>query len=98
MLAFIRTALSFAGLGFAVAKFGLSPRLAHVAAYLGTLMVLVGLVLAVVGLAQHRALMRTLKPEAASAHRHSLALHVAAGVSCVLVCGLLAAYLIAGAM
>jgi uncharacterized membrane protein YidH (DUF202 family) len=97
LLAYIRTALSFAGLGFAVAKFGLSPRLAHAAAYLGTLMVLVGLVLTIVGLAQHRALISNLERETASAHAQSLTLHVAAAVSCVLVCGLLAAYLIAGA-
>jgi len=32
LLAYIRTALSFAGLGFAVAKFGLSPRLEQASA------------------------------------------------------------------
>jgi uncharacterized membrane protein YidH (DUF202 family) len=97
LLAYIRTALSFAGLGFAVAKFGLSPRLEQVAGYPGTLMVLVGLILTVAGLAQHRALLRRLEPDAPAARRHSLALHVLAGISGALVCALLAAYLIAGA-
>ena len=36
LLAYIRTALSFAGLGYAVAKFGLNPKTMHVAGYLGT--------------------------------------------------------------
>ena len=43
LLAYIQTALAFAGLGFAVAKFGLNPRTMHVSGYLGTFMVLVGL-------------------------------------------------------
>ena len=57
LLAYIRTALAFAGLGFAVAKFGLNPK-THAAGYLGTFMVLVGLVVAVIGFAQHRIVMR----------------------------------------
>lgn len=96
LLAYIRTSLSFAGLGFAVAKFGLDPRQGRVAAYLGTLMVLVGFALSVVGFVQHRALMRKLEPEAPDSHRHSLALHLVTGISSALVCALLAVYLIAG--
>jgi uncharacterized membrane protein YidH (DUF202 family) len=94
LLAYIRTSLSFAGLGFAIAKFGLNPRLGHVAAYLGTLMVLVGLVLTVVGLTQHHALLRSLEPRVSGIHGHSQALHLTAGVASAVVCALLAVYLI----
>jgi putative membrane protein len=97
LLAYIRTALSFAGLGFAVAKFGLSPRLAHVGAYIGTFMVLVGLVLTVVGLAQHRALLRKLEPQAPGTHGHTRALHMTAGIASAVVCALLAVYIITAA-
>ena len=58
LLAFIRTALSFAGLGFAVAKFGLSPSMTRTAGVLGTFMVAVGVLVAVIGFAQHRAVIR----------------------------------------
>jgi uncharacterized membrane protein YidH (DUF202 family) len=78
LLAYIRTALSFAGIGFAVAKFGL-PKMTHLAGYLGTFMVLVGLLVIVIGFAEHRAVVRVT--------------HIAAAGSCVLVCALLAIYL-----
>lgn len=96
LLAYIRTALAFAGLGFAVARFGLNPK-THTAGYLGTFMVLVGLVIAVIGFAQHRIVLREVEPafrEPAPAR----ALHVAAAVGCVLVCALLAVYLAATAI
>jgi len=60
-------------------------------------MVLVGLVLIIVGLAQHRALLRSLKPEPASTHGRSMALHLAAGIGSALVCAALAVYLITSA-
>jgi putative membrane protein len=92
LLAFIRTALSFAGLGFAVAKFGLSPSMTRTAGVLGTFMVAVGVLVAVIGFAQHRAVIRRVGgppdlPEAAKVT------HTAAAVGCVLVCTLLAVYL-----
>jgi putative membrane protein len=96
LLAYIRTALAFAGLGFAVAKFGLNPK-TRTAGYLGTFMVLVGLVVAVIGFAQHRLVMREVEPafrEPAPART----LHIAAAVGCVLVCALLAVYLAATAI
>jgi uncharacterized membrane protein YidH (DUF202 family) len=95
LLSYIRTALSFAGLGFAVARFSLNTQHARIAESLGTLMVLVGFGLSVVGLIQHRALMRKLQPEAPGGRTHSVALYLLAGVGSALVCGLLAAYLIA---
>ena len=54
LLAWIRTALSFAGLGFAVDKFGRTPGLVHFAGYLGIIMTLVGLLFTIIGFAQHR--------------------------------------------
>ena len=60
-------------------------------------MVLVGLGLAVAGLIQQRALLRRLEPATAGAPGHSLAMHVAAGISCALVCALRAVHLITGA-
>jgi putative membrane protein len=94
LLAYIRTALAFAGLGFAVAKFGLSPRMERASGYLGTLMALVGLLVTVIGFAQHRAVIRQVGPvpEVPVAARAS---HLAAGGGCVLVCALLTVYLAA---
>jgi uncharacterized membrane protein YidH (DUF202 family) len=96
LLAYIRTALSFAGLGFAVAKFGLNPHQEHLGAYLGTLMVLVGLVVTIAGLSQHRALLRKLSPPDTDTRAQARSLYIIAGFSSVLVCVLLAVYLIAG--
>jgi uncharacterized membrane protein YidH (DUF202 family) len=97
LLAYIRTSLSFAGLGFAVAKFGLNPGQARTAAAIGTAMVLIGLGLTIVGLAEHRALLRRLEPEPAGGRGHSRALHLAAGIGSALVCTALAVYLITSA-
>jgi len=65
--AYIRTAVSFAGLGFAVAKFGLNPRTMHTSAYIGTFIVLVGLLVTIIGFAQHRAVLRQVEPPAPGA-------------------------------
>lgn len=53
LLAWLRTSLSYAGLGFVVAKFGLDSGHARLAEYIGILLVLLGLVLTTIGLAQH---------------------------------------------
>ena len=92
LLAYIRTALAFAGLGFAVAKFGLNPKTMHVSGYLGTFMVLVGLLIIIIGFAQHRAVMLKVEtqPGVPGPSRSS---HVAAAAGCALVCALLAIYL-----
>jgi putative membrane protein len=92
LLAYIRTALAFAGLGFAVAKFGLNPKTMHVSGYLGTFMVLVGLLIIIIGFMQHRAVMlkAETQPGVPAPSRSS---HVAAAAACALVCALLAIYL-----
>jgi uncharacterized membrane protein YidH (DUF202 family) len=54
LLAWVRTSISFSGLGFGVARFGLQPDRVRLSAYLGIVMVIVALVMAVVGYAQHR--------------------------------------------
>ena len=92
LLAYIRTALAFAGLGFAVAKFGLTPK-THVSGYIGTFMVLVGLVVTISGFAQHRAMLLRVEPSPPDAPMPSRSLHVVAAIGCALVCALLAIYL-----
>lgn len=91
LLAYIRTALSFAGIGFAVAKFGL-PKMTHLAGYLGTFMVLVGLLVIVIGFAEHRAVVRQVGMASAVPATMRVT-HIAAAGGCVLVCALLAIYL-----
>jgi putative membrane protein len=96
LLAYIRTALAFAGLGFAVAKFGLTPK-THVSGYLGTFMVLIGLLVVIIGFAQHRAVLRKVEQPPSGVPAAARAAHVAAVVGCTLVCALLAVYLAANA-
>ena len=96
LLAYIRTALAFAGLGFAVAKFGLNPKTMHVSGYLGTFIVLIGLLVSIIGFAQHRAVLLTVQPPP-DAPAPSRSPHVAAAIGCALVCALLAIYLAANA-
>jgi uncharacterized membrane protein YidH (DUF202 family) len=94
LLAYIRTALSFAGLGYAVAKFGLNPKTMHVSGYLGTFMVLIGLLFTIVGFVQHRAVLLKVDPSPPGTPAASRFPHVAAAaIGCALVCVLLAAYL-----
>jgi len=93
----IRTAVSFAGLGFAVAKFGLNPRTMHTSAYIGTFIVLVGLLVTIIGFAQHRAVLHQVEPPAPGAPVPSRLPHAAAANGSVLVCALLAVYLAANA-
>jgi len=92
LLAWIRTALSFAGLGFVVAKFGRTAGMIHLAGYLGILLVLIGLAFTIMGYAQHRAtqITETPPPGAPVPTRWPA---VAAAGCCVLACALLAAYL-----
>ena len=96
LLAYIRTALSFAAIGFAVAKFGLSPRMMHLAGWLGTFMVLVGLLVIVIGFVEHRGVVRQLGLSSQASARARVT-HLAAAAGCMLVCALLAIYLAANA-
>jgi putative membrane protein len=93
LLAYIRTALSFSGLGFAVAKFGLSARTTHVSRLLGTFMVLVGLLVAIIGFVQHRAVARQVQPPLPGVSTREHVSQTAALAGCVLVCALLAIYI-----
>jgi putative membrane protein len=96
LLAHIRTALSFAGLGFAVAKFGLNPN-THASGYLGTFMVLIGLLVTIIGFAQHHAVVRAEEPLPPGLPARWRSVPIAAATGCVLVCALLAAYMAASA-
>ena len=93
LLAYIRTALAFAGLGFAVAKFGLNPKMMRVSGYLGTFMVLVGLLISIIGFAQHRAVLLKVEPSPPDAPMPPRSLHVVAAIGCARVCALLTIYL-----
>ena len=95
LLAYIRTALAFAGLGFVVAKFGLSPKMMRASGYLGTFIVLVGLLVTIIGFAQHRAVLRKVEPPPSGVPAPWRSLHAGAAIGCVLVCALLAVYLAA---
>jgi putative membrane protein len=92
LLAWIRTALSFAGLGFVVAKFGRTAGMIHFAGYLGILLVLIGLAVTIMGYAQHRAtLSAETPPRGAPVPTRWPA--VMAAACCALACVLLTAYL-----
>lgn len=92
LLAWIRTALSFAGIGFVVAKFGRTPHLVRMAGYLGIFLTLVGLLFTFIGYAQYRTTLANEEPPP-GAPVPSRWPAVASVVSCVLACALLAAYL-----
>lgn len=72
LLAWIRTAIAFAGLGFVVARFGLlladtnhgpaNRHLVHFAGYIGTSMAAIGLLITALGYLQHRSVLRQEKP------------------------------------
>jgi uncharacterized membrane protein YidH (DUF202 family) len=92
MLAWIRTALSFAGLGFVVAKFGRGPGTVHLSAGVGIFLALVGLLFTIMGYAQHReVLLSEAAPSDAPVPIRWPA--VMAAACCALSCALLAAYL-----
>jgi uncharacterized membrane protein YidH (DUF202 family) len=92
MLAWIRTALSFAGLGFVVAKFGRTPDTIHLAGGVGISLALVGLLFTIMGFAQHReVLVKEAAPPGAPVPIRWPA--VTAAACCALSCALMAAYL-----
>jgi putative membrane protein len=92
MLAWIRTAISFAGLGFVVAKFGLIRGMIHFAGGVGIFLALVGLLFAIMGYAQHReVLIREKAPPGAPVPLRWPT--VTAAACCAVSCALLVAYL-----
>src|SRR5215472_5864932 len=62
LLAWVRTSVSFAGLGFIVARFGRTLSMERFSAAVGIFMVFVGLVISVVGYAQHWSVRRQEEP------------------------------------
>ena len=92
MLAWIRTSLSFAGLGFVVAKFGRTAGVIHFALALGIFLALVGLLFTVIGYVQHHAtlIVENPPPGAPEPLRWPT---VTAAVCCAVTCALVAAYL-----
>lgn len=92
MLAWIRTALSFAGLGFVVAKFGRSADMIRTAGGLGILLVLIGLALTIMGYLQHRATLIIEAPPPGTPVPPRWPA-VGAAACCAVACALLAAYI-----
>lgn len=96
LLAWIRTSISFAGLGFVVAKFGRGARTSQAADYLGILLAVIGLLLIIGGYAQHRSVLRQEEPPPGAPAPTRWPAVLAAGC-CALTCALLVAYLAATA-
>ena len=93
MLAWIRTALSFAGIGFVVAKFGRVTGTDRVAAgYIGVFIVLLGLLLTITGFLLHRSVVIKERPPSGTPVVSEWPA-VAAFVACAVSCALLAVYL-----
>jgi uncharacterized membrane protein YidH (DUF202 family) len=92
LLGWVRTSVAFAGLGFVVAKFGVTVGLAKVAGYLGVCLTIVGLLYIVVGYVQFRIIVsrESPPPGALSPSRWPAAM---AAFGCLLSCALLTAYL-----
>jgi inner membrane protein YidH len=92
MLAWIRTSLSFAGLGFVVAKFGRTAGMIHFALALGIFLALVGLLFTVIGYIQHQATWRAEGPPPGAPAPLQWPTATAAAC-CAVTCALVAAYL-----
>ena len=92
LVAWLRTSLSYAGLGFVVAKFGLDSSHARLAEYIGILLVLLGLLLTTIGLARHHSVITREHADPGSP-RPSAWPAVIAAASSAMVCALLVAYL-----
>jgi putative membrane protein len=105
LLAWIRTAVSLAALGFVVARFGLfldtirpaarqhaDPGLANFSGYLGISLTVMGLLLTVLGLIQHQSVVAQEAPRPDSPQPLQWPALLATGV-CALACVALAIYL-----
>jgi len=93
LLAWVRTSISFAGLGFIVARFGRTLSMERFSAAVGIFMVFVGLVISVVGYAQHWSVRRQEEPPPGAPAPPEWPA-VTAAILCVLSCILLVAYLL----
>ncbi len=92
MLAWIRTSLSFAGLGFVVAKFGRTAGMIHFALALGVFLALLGLLFTVIGYIQHHAILIVENPPPGAPEPLRWPTATAAAC-CAVTCALVAAYL-----
>jgi putative membrane protein len=92
MLAWIRTSLSFAGLGFVVAKFGRTAGMIHFALALGIFLALVGLLFTVIGYVQHEATWKVENPPPGGPAPLRWPTTTAAAC-CTVTCALVAVYL-----
>ena len=105
LLAWIRTAISLAGLGFVVARFGLfldslkpaarqhsDPALVNFSGYLGISLAAVGLLLTVLGLLQHQSVIAQEAPQPDSPQPLQWPALMATAI-CALACAALAVYL-----
>ena len=92
MLAWIRTSLSFAGLGFVVARFGRTPDTMRFSGALGIFLALVGLLFTVIGYAQHHATWIMEKPAPGAPQPIRWPTFTAAAC-CAVTCALIAVYL-----
>jgi putative membrane protein len=103
LLGWIRTAISFAALGFVVARFGfllagqqngaVSPHLIRFAGYIGTFMTLAGLLVTILGYLQHRSVLRQEQPPPGAPQPLRWVAGVTVALSAVS-CAVLAVYLI----
>ena len=92
LLAWVRTALLFAALGFAVTRFGLRPGLFRLSDYLEIFLVVVALLVATAGFIQYRAIVRQERPPPGAPQPVRWPADVAIA-SCLLTCALLIVYL-----
>jgi putative membrane protein len=105
LLAWIRTAISLAALGFVVARFGLfldslrplahqhsDPALVNFSGYLGISLAAVGLLLTILGFVQHQSVVAQEAPQPDSPQPIQWPALVATGI-CALACAALAVYL-----
>jgi putative membrane protein len=105
LLAWIRTAVSLAGLGFVVARFGLfldslkpaagrpaDPAVANFSGYLGISLAIVGLLLTVLGFIQHQSVIAQEAPQPDSPQPLQWPAMLATAI-CALTCAALAVYL-----
>jgi uncharacterized membrane protein YidH (DUF202 family) len=95
LLAWLRTAVAFAGLGFVVARFGTNSRIDRMSAAMGIFMEVTGLLLTIAGLAQHRSAVRQEPPPPGAPRPTGWPAYMAAAL-CALACALLTAYLAVG--
>lgn len=105
LLAWVRTAISLAGLGFVVARFGLfldtvgphpgatsNADLVHFSGYLGIFLTIAAFLLTIIGFVQHQSVVTQERPSSGSPQPLQWPALVASA-TCALACAVLAVYL-----